>query len=230
MILVRKSEERGHADHGWLQTRHTFSFGDYHDPPWMGFRSLRVLNDDIVAPGEGFGMHPHRDMEIITYVLNGQLEHRDSMGNGSVIQPGAFQYMSAGTGVRHSEFNHSNTNPVHLLQIWIVPEEKGAPPRYAEKPLANPSDGWHLIASRTGRNGSLAIRQDVDLWLARLNENQTLQLSLAPDRHAWIHVAEGSLNVNGHSVQDGDGMALSQERQLELTGLSPARVLVFDLN
>lgn len=227
MITIRKANERGHADHGWLDTHHTFSFADYHDPSWMGFRSLRVINDDRVAPGEGFGTHPHRDMEIISYVLNGALEHKDSMGNGRVIRPGEFQYMSAGTGVLHSEFNPSSTEPVHFLQIWIVPDSKGVQPRYAEK---SATGQWQLIASKTGRDGSIAIHQDADLWLAKLERGQRVTHSLEPTRHAWVHVAEGTVTLNGHRLEAGDGAGLTGESTIDLAGAAFAQVLLFDLN
>ena len=170
MMKIRKANERGHAEHGWLDTYHTFSFADYYDPQWMGFRSLRVINDDLVMPGGGFGTHPHRDMEIITYILSGALEHKDSMGNGRVIRTGDVQYMAAGTGAQHSEFNPSKDEAVHLLQIWIQPDAKGVKPRYAEKSMAKASAGkLHLVTSKTGRDGSIAINQDADLWLAKLD-------------------------------------------------------------
>src|SRR3954470_17377766 len=205
MMKIRKSEDRGHANHGWLDTYHTFSFADYYDPQHMGFRSLRVINDDKVAPGMGFGMHPHRDMEIITYVLKGALQHKDSMGNGSVIRPGDFQYMAAGTGVTHSEFNPSENEGVHLLQIWIVPEKKGLEPRYAEK-LANTftPGKFHLVASKSGRGDSLRINQDADLLLARLTPGTTVTHQLEPQRHAWVHVAEGEITLNGQNLKAGD--------------------------
>src|SRR5260221_5861369 len=175
MITLRKSNERGHAEHGWLDSYHTFSFADYHDPKWMGYRSLRVINDDLVMPQMGFGMHPHRDMEIITYILSGSLAHEDSMGNGRVITPGEFQYMAAGTGVLHSEQNPSATEAVHLLQIWIVPDEKGVEPRYAEKSMKDAAPGaLHLVTSKTGRDSSIAIHQDADLWLAKVVAGQSM--------------------------------------------------------
>ena len=191
-MIIRRADERGHANHGWLDTYHTFSFADYRDPRWMGFRSLRVINDDLVMPGKGFGMHPHRDMEIVTYVLNGALEHRDSMKNGRVIRAGDVQYMAAGTGVLHSEFNPSADEAVHLLQIWIEPDRGGAAPRYAEKSLAGvPAGALHLVTSKAGRDGSIVINQDADLWLARLAAGQHVAHRLAGGRHAWVHVAEG---------------------------------------
>jgi len=231
MITTRKANERGHAEHGWLDTYHTFSFADYYDPQWMGFRSLRVINDDLVLPNAGFGMHPHRDMEIITYILSGQLAHKDSMGNGRTITPGEFQYMSAGTGVLHSEQNPSGTEAVHLLQIWIQPDAKGVKPGYAEKSMKDATPGqFHLITSKTGRDGSIAIHQDSDLYLARLEDGQSVSHRLAPGRHAWLHVAEGEVTVNGQTLSGGDGLAVSEEKALELRGAKPSQVLLFDLN
>jgi len=231
MITTRKANERGHAEHGWLDTYHTFSFADYYDPQWMGFRSLRVINDDLVLPNAGFGMHPHRDTEIITYILSGQLAHKDSMGNGRTITPGEFQYMSAGTGVLHSEQNPSGTEAVHLLQIWIQPDAKGVKPGYAEKSMKDATPGqFHLITSKTGRDGSIAIHQDSDLYLARLEDGQSVSHRLAPGRHAWLHVAEGEVTVNGQTLSGGDGLAVSEEKALELRGAKPSQVLLFDLN
>lgn len=231
MLTLRKAEDRGHADHGWLKTYHTFSFADYHDPDHMGFRSLRVINDDIVAPGAGFGTHPHRDMEIITYVLEGELEHKDSMGNGRIIRAGDVQYMAAGTGVRHSEFNPSPKSPVHLLQIWILPDHPGAQPKYGEKSMATaPAGRLHLITSRTGRDHSLQINQDADLYLARLEVNRPVVHLLRPNRHAWVHLAEGEVTLNGETLRAGDAAAVSDETALELAATQPAQVLLFDLN
>jgi hypothetical protein len=231
MMTIRKANERGHADHGWLNTYHTFSFADYYDPQWMGFRDLRVINDDVVMPGMGFGKHPHRDMEIITYVLSGALEHKDSMGNGRVIQPGDFQYMAAGTGVQHSEFNPSKDEAVHLLQIWIMPDTKGVKPQYGERSFANaPAGKLHLVTSKTGRDGSIPIHQDADLWLARFTNGQTVTHELKPKRHAWVHVAEGEVTLNGKTLSGGDAAAVSGEPKLELAGKGKAQVLVFDLN
>jgi redox-sensitive bicupin YhaK (pirin superfamily) len=230
-IIKRAAGERGHANHGWLDARHTFSFADYHDPAWMGFRTLRVLNDDRIAPGMGFDMHPHRDMEIISYVLEGQLEHKDSMGNGRVIEAGEFQYMAAGTGVLHSEFNPSDTEPTHLLQIWIVPDRKGVTPRYAEKSARElPTGSSHLIASKSGRDDSFAIHQDADLWLATLETGDAVTHRLAANRHAWIHVAEGDVVVNGVTLTSGDAVALTGETEVVMTAKGTAQVLVFDLN
>jgi len=231
MMTIRRANERGHADHGWLNTYHTFSFADYYDPRWMGFRDLRVINDDLVMPGMGFGTHPHRDMEIITYVLSGALEHKDSMGNGRVIRAGEVQYMAAGTGVQHSEFNPSKDEAVHLLQIWIQPDQHGAKPVYGEKAYSNaPSGRLHLVASKSGRDGSLRINQDADLWLARFSNGETVTHELKPKRHAWIHVAEGNVELNGQRLAAGDGVAVSDESKLELAGKGKAQVLLFDLN
>lgn len=228
---IRKAQERGHANHGWLDTYHTFSFADYHDPLWMGFRSLRVINDDLVMPGGGFGMHPHRDMEIVTYVLSGSLEHKDSMRNGRVIRAGDFQYMSAGTGVRHSEFNPSRDEAVHLLQIWIQPERLGGAPRYDERSFSSmPSGALRLVTSKTGREGSIAIRQDADLWLARLEPGQHAAHRLAQGRHAWVHVAEGEVALNGRTLGAGDGAGMDAGATLNVHARKPAQVLLFDLN
>ena len=231
MMKIRKANERGHAEHGWLDSYHTFSFADYYDPHWMGFRSLRVINDDLVMPGMGFGKHPHRDMEIITYILSGSLEHRDSMGNGRVIRPGDVQYMAAGSGVQHSEFNPSKEEAVHLLQIWIQPDEKGVQPRYAEKALAKAQLGaLNLVTSKTGRDGSIAIHQDADLWLAKFNGGEQAEHALAPGRHAWVHVAEGEISLNGATLHGGDAAAVSDEAALKFKASKPAQVLLFDLN
>ncbi|MFO1457825.1 MAG: pirin family protein [Verrucomicrobiota bacterium] len=231
MMTVRKANERGHANHGWLDTHHTFSFADYHDPRWMGYRSLRVINDDLVMPGMGFGTHPHRDMEIITYILRGSLEHKDSMGNGRIIRTGEVQYMSAGSGVLHSEFNPSRDEAVHLLQIWIRPDRAGVTPRYAEKSMTDAPDGvFHLVTSKAGRAGSIAIHQDADLWLARLQSGQTATHRLAAGRHAWLHVAEGDVTVQGQALSGGDAVAVSGEAVLDVRAGSRAQVLLFDLN
>jgi redox-sensitive bicupin YhaK (pirin superfamily) len=231
MITIRKSEERGHADHGWLNSHFTFSFADYYDPQHMGFRSLRVINDDIVAPGQGFGAHPHRDMEIITYVLSGALEHKDSMGNGRIIRPGEVQYMAAGTSVTHSEFNPSPNEPVHLLQIWILPDKKGAKPNYAEKSFAKAESGkLHLAVSKTGRDGSIAINQDVELFVGKLKVGDKVSHTFKPDRHAWLHVAEGQIKLNGVVLNAGDGAAVSDESKLILESINASQFLLFDLN
>jgi redox-sensitive bicupin YhaK (pirin superfamily) len=231
MMTIRKSNERGHAEHGWLDSYHSFSFADYYDPQWMGFRTLRVINDDMVMPGMGFGTHPHQNMEIITYVLGGQLEHKDSMGNGRVIRPGEVQYMSAGSGVRHSEFNPSPTEAAHFLQIWIMPDAKNVQPRYAEKSLRDaPAGKFNLVTSKTGRDGSIAIHQDADLWLAKLDAGQQVAHTFANDRNAWLHVAEGEIVLNGQTLGGGDAAAISREAKLELTANKPSQVLLFDLN
>ena len=231
MIKLRHANERGHANHGWLDTYHTFSFADYLDPRWMGFGSLRVINDDLVMPGKGFGMHPHRDMEIITYILAGSLEHKDTMGNGRVIRTGDIQYMAAGTGVRHSEFNPSADEAVHLLQIWIQPDSIGVAPRYAEKSFSRaPTGTLHLVTSKTGRDGSIAIHQDADLWLAKFAPGESVAHRPAAGRSAWVHVAEGEVTLNNQSLHAGDAAAVSQGTTIELSAVKPAQVLLFDLN
>ena len=231
MKQIRRANQRGHAEHGWLDSYHTFSFADYFDPAWMGFRSLRVINDDRVMPAMGFGTHPHRDMEIITYVLSGALQHKDSMGNGRIIRPGEVQYMAAGTGIQHSEFNPSTEEPVHFLQIWIQPERKGLQPRYGEKSLAEaPAGRFNLVVSKTGRDNSLAINQDADLYLARLSPGQAATHALPPGRHAWMHVAEGEVNLGSETLNSGDAVALSNESGLQVMAARPSQVLLFDLN
>jgi quercetin 2,3-dioxygenase len=228
---IRKANERGHANHGWLDTYHTFSFANYYDPEWMGYRSLRVINDDLVMPGMGFGTHPHRDMEIITLVLSGALEHKDSMGNGRTIRPGEVQYMAAGTGVQHSEFNPSKEEAVHLLQIWIQPDRKGTTPRYEEKSLKDAPEGTlKLVTSKTGRDGSISINQDADLWVGRLGEGNRVTHTLAAGRHAWLHVAEGEVALNGKKLSGGDAVAVDEQGSLELSATKPSQVLLFDLN
>ena len=231
MIAVRPAAERGHADHGWLDTRHTFSFASYHDPRHMGFRSLRVINEDRVQPAEGFGTHAHRDMEILTWVLEGALEHKDSMGNGSVIRPGDLQRMSAGTGVTHSEFNPSREAPVHFLQIWLLPRERGLPPGYEQKRFRQEArrGRLRLIASGDGREGAVTIHQDADVWTALLQPGESVRHALAPGRYAWLHVARGAVTLNGSTLGAGDGAAVSDEAALEITGAARAEVLLFDL-
>lgn len=234
MIQVRRARERGHADHGWLNTYHTFSFSDYHDPRFMGFRSLRVINEDWVQPGYGFPPHPHRDMEIITYVLEGSLEHKDSMGTGSVIRPGEVQKMSAGTGVRHSEFNHSKTEPVHLYQIWILPEKDGIKPMYEQKsiPAEEKQGRLRLVASPAGGNGSGVVKlyQDASLYTAELKKADSVEHELRDGRYAWVQVARGAVNVNGNELKAGDGAAVSQETKLQIAGTAErSEVLLFDL-
>ena len=231
MIHIRKSQERGHANHGWLNTYFTFSFADYYDPKHVQFRTLRVLNDDRIAAGAGFPEHPHRDMEIITYVLEGGLAHRDSMGNGSVIRPGDVQYMSAGTGVTHSEFNASKSEPAHLLQIWMLPEKKGLKPVYGQKNFAESEKRGklRLVASPDGRDGSVTVRQDNELYATVLGKGESVRHELKPDRHAYVQVARGSVELNGKELQEGDGAAISEEKAIELTGVKDAEVLLFDL-
>jgi len=231
MKIIRRSNERGHAEHGWLDSYHTFSFADYHDPQWMGYRSLRVINDDLVMPGMGFGTHPHRDMEIISYVLSGAIEHKDSMGNGRVIRAGEFQYMAAGSGVQHSEFNPSKTEPLRLLQIWIQPDAKGVKPRYAEKNYsAAPTGKLNLVASKNGRENSIAIHQDADLLFAKLEAGQQVVHSLAANRHAWVHVAEGEVSINGTKLSGGDAVGVSEENVLNISASKLSQVLLFDLD
>jgi len=231
MMTVRRANERGHAEHGWLDTYHTFSFADYYDPRWMGYRSLRVINDDLVMPGQGFGTHPHRDMEIITYVLSGALQHKDSMGNGRVIRAEEVQYMAAGTGVQHSEFNPAKDEAVHLLQVWILPDRKGVTPRYAEKSFKDAAAGkFHLVTSKTGRDDSIAIHQDADLWLAKLDAGNRVTHRLGDGRHAWLHVAEGEVSLNGTTLQGGDATAVDAPGLLALNAAKPSQVLLFDLN
>ena len=231
MKKIRPADERGHANHGWLNSYHTFSFASYHDPEHMGFRSLRVINDDVVLGGGGFDTHPHRDMEIISYVLRGALKHRDSMGTEAVMKAGDVQRISAGTGVLHSEHNFSPIDPVHFLQIWIVPDRKGAKPDYAEKSFAKaPRGQLHLVASKGGRDGSIPINQDADLYLAKLDPGHSVAHSLSAGRHAWIHVAEGTATVNGETLNAGDALALSEEPEIRIEGEKSSQVLIFDLN
>jgi hypothetical protein len=231
MITIRPAKERGHAHHGWLDTYHSFSFADYHDPEHMGFSVLRVLNDDRVEAGGGFPPHGHRDMEIVTYVLDGALQHRDDMGNGSVIRPGMVQRMSAGTGVVHSEFNASPGDPVHLIQIWILPRQRGQAPSYEEKPVpaADAATGMSLVASPDGRDGSVTIHQDASLYVARLDAGATARLQLAPGRKAYVHAAIGDVTLNDVTLGDGDGARLVDEAELRLASKTGAEVLVFDL-
>lgn len=231
MITLRRAEERGHFNFGWLDTYHTFSFSDYYDPRFMGFRSLRVINEDRVAPGRGFPTHPHRDMEIITYILAGSLAHRDSMGTGSVIRPGEVQRMSAGTGVTHSERNNSADETTHLLQIWLMPGEFGIKPGYEQKAFADEEKRGRLrlVASPDGADGSVTIHQDARLYATLLDAGHEVAHELAPNRHAWAQVARGSLELNGQSLRQGDGAAVSGESRIALVGQEPAEVLLFDL-
>jgi redox-sensitive bicupin YhaK (pirin superfamily) len=231
MITLRRAKERGHADHGWLDTWHTFSFADYYDPRFLGFRVLRVINEDVVAPGRGFPTHGHRDMEIITYVLQGALEHRDSMGNGSIIRPGDVQRMSAGTGVRHSEANPSATEPLHLLQIWLEPSARGIAPGYEQKAFteADKRGRLRLVASPDGAEGSVTIHQDARVYATMLGAGDQVVHPLAPGRHAWLHVARGALSLNGHRLSHGDGAAVSAEPTITLAADTEAEALLFDL-
>jgi hypothetical protein len=231
MMTLRPAHERGHADHGWLDSYHSFSFADYHDPKHMGFRALRVINEDRVQPGRGFGMHPHRDMEIISYVLEGELAHRDSMGTGSVIRPGDVQRMSAGAGVTHSEFNASQSELVHFLQIWLLPAARGIAPSYEQKTFARPdgAGGLLLVASPDGRDGSLTVHTDVLLYAAVCGPGQSFEHALSPGRHAWVQVLRGVLRVAGSELGPGDGAALSEESVLQLEGVHASEALVFDL-
>jgi redox-sensitive bicupin YhaK (pirin superfamily) len=232
MIQIRRSEERGHADHGWLDTYHTFSFNTYHDEKHMGFRSLRVINEDRIQPGMGFGTHPHHDMEIITYVIEGALEHKDNMGNGSVIRPGNVQRMSAGSGVMHSEFNPSNNEPVHLLQIWILPERKGVEPGYEEKNFAvdEKRDRFRLIASRDGRDQSVRIHQDANVYASVLDKETDITMPIQSGRHVWVQVISGNVQLGDYYLKAGDGASVSEEESIRLKGLEASEMLVFDLN
>ena len=249
MIRLRPSRERGHTKLGWLDSRHSFSFDHYYDPNFMGFRHLRVLNEDFIAPGQGFGAHPHRDMEIVTYVLEGSLEHKDSMGNGSVIRPGEVQRMSAGTGVTHSEHNHSQSEPAHLFQVWILPRRQGIQPSYEQRafPMEQARGALLLLAAgeedgrdKDGRDGFVTLHQDVELYVARLGPGQRVTHRLPPGRHAWVQTARGAVVLNGYSLQAGDGAAISttgHEAILldfntgkENDGIAEAEILLFDLS
>jgi quercetin 2,3-dioxygenase len=231
MITIRTANERGGANHGWLDTRHTFSFSDYYDPRHMGFRSLRVINEDRVAPGAGFGTHGHRDMEILSYVVSGGLGHRDSMGNGEVIRPHEWQRMSAGTGVRHSEMNASKTEPVHFLQIWLIPEAEGIRPGYEQKLFApeEKSGRLRLVASRDGREGSLKIHQDVSVYNALLKGGEAVEHRLEAGRHAWLQVVKGTVELNGNKLGGGDGASVSEESKLTIRASDDSEVILFDL-
>jgi hypothetical protein len=231
VISVRKSEARGHFDHGWLDTYHTFSFADYHDPDFMGFRSLRVINEDRVRPGAGFGTHGHRDMEILTIVLEGAVEHRDSTGSHGILRPGEVQRMTAGTGVLHSEFNPSRSEGLHLYQIWILPERKGLDPGYEQKEFAEEGrrNRLRVVASPDGRDGSLRIHQDASVYTARLDAGRKVVHAPGPGRHAWLQVARGEVTLNGRLLKAGDGAAASGEPLLEIDAKTPAEVILFDL-
>ncbi|PQO33808.1 pirin family protein [Blastopirellula marina] len=231
MIQVRKSADRGHANHGWLDTYHTFSFSSYQDRNHVHFRALRVMNEDRVEPGQGFGTHPHNDMEIVTYVLEGALEHKDSMGNGEVLRPGEFQRMTAGTGITHSEFNPSETEPVHLYQIWLFPDRKGHTPSYEQKRF--PDEQLHnrlrVVASPDAEEGSLAIHQDAKIFLSKLDAGASLEQPLAESRHAWLQVLRGSVTLNGVPLSTSDGAAVSDERLLKIEANDAAEIMLFDL-
>ena len=231
MIRLRRSNDRGQTKLGWLDSRHTFAFGDYHDPQHMGFSDLRVINEDRVISGKGFPTHSHRDMEIITYVLEGALAHKDSTGTSSVIRVGDVQRMSAGTGISHSEYNASQTEPVHFLQIWIIPDETGLPPGYEQRAFSLDEQGgqWTLIAAKDGRDGSVTVHQDVDVWAARFSPGEQSTFPLKPGRNIWTQMARGTVTLNGMSLTAGDGVAISEENTLEVKALEDAEILVFDL-
>jgi redox-sensitive bicupin YhaK (pirin superfamily) len=232
MIRIRQAADRGYFDHGWLRTYHTFSFGDYQDALHNNFRALRVINEDWVEPSRGFGMHSHRDMEIVTYVLDGALEHKDSMGNGSILRPGEFQRMSAGTGILHSEFNPSDSEPVHLYQIWLFPRRKGLQPSYEQKVFdaEERTDRWQLVASPDGKGGSLTIHQDAEIYLATLSSGAKLGYELHAQRHVWLQLLRGAILLNGLALAAGDGAAVSSESQIELAVANPAEVMLFELD
>ena len=231
MLTLRPAAERGHGRHGWLDSRHTFSFADYHDPQQMGFRALRVINEDRVQPGRGFGTHHHEDMEIITFVIEGALAHQDSLGNGATIRPGEVQRMSAGTGIDHSEFNHSADAIVHFLQIWVLPERRGLAPGYEQRayPLDQRGNELLLVASRDGRDGSVTVHQDVAIFAGRLAAGARVEHAIGAGRHAWLQVARGSALVNGQRVVAGDGLAASDESRLEIAAAAACELLLFDL-
>ena len=231
MITIRKAEERGHADHGWLNAYHTFSFATYHDPAYVGFRSLRVINEDRVQPGKGFGTHPHHDMEIVTYVLEGALEHKDSMGNGQVLTPGEFQRMSAGTGITHSEFNPSQSEPVHLYQIWLLPTKNGIEPSYEQKRFddGGMTNQLRLVASPDAAGGSLRIHQDTRILLAKLDSGQQITHELLLGRHAWLQVLRGAVKLNNNQLDTSDGASISEESFLIIQASENAEVMLFDL-
>ncbi len=231
MLAIRPANERGLANLGWLNSRHTFSFGHYYDPQFMGFGPLRVINEDRVKPGQGFGTHGHSNMEIISYVLDGALEHKDSLGTGSIIRPGDVQRMSAGTGVRHSEFNASDTDPVHFLQIWILPEEDGLEPSYEQRSFSREEKqgALRLVGSRDGRDGSVTIHQDVNLYSSLLGANDTVSLELGDGRSGWVQVARGSVRLNGNELAVGDGVALRGAQAVNIDGIDGAEILLFDM-
>lgn len=230
-MIIRKSTQRGHTSQGWLDSYHSFSFAEYQDARWMGFRSLLALNDVLALPGRGFGAHDRRDVEFITYVLSGQIEHKDSMGNGRVLTSGEFKYLAAGRGATHSESNPSETEAAHALQMWIQPDTKSVRPRYAEKSCKAAANGvLHLVTSKSGRDHSIAIHQDADLWLVKLLAGQRVSHSLAGRRHAWVHIAEGEIILNGATQSAGDAAAVDGENKLQLSANKPSQALLFDLN
>lgn len=232
MITLRKAQDRGHAQHGWLDSHHSFSFGDYYDPKHMGFRALRVINEDRVDPGKGFPTHSHRDMEIVSYVLDGALQHKDSMGNGSVMKPGDVQRMSAGSGIAHSEFNASATEPVHFLQIWILPERRNLEPGYEQKHFDSQDlqGKWRVVASQDGANGAVVVHQDVKIVAGKFDAGESAKYTLAPGRHGWLHVARGKATLNGQELSAGDAAQISEIEALEVSGVDQAEVLLFDLS
>jgi redox-sensitive bicupin YhaK (pirin superfamily) len=229
MITIRPAAERGRTEIDWLDSRHSFSFGEYFDPSNMGFRALRVINEDRVVPGAGFPTHGHRDMEIVTYVLDGAIAHKDSLGTGSVIRPGEVQRMSAGTGIRHSEFNHAPDQPLHFLQIWILPERNGLPPGYEQKSFDRQPGALRLIGSRDGRDGSITVHQDVNIHAATLRGGDSVTFRPAPDRHVWVEVARGSVSLIGQALRQGDGAAASGEPELTIAAQDDAEIVLFDL-
>jgi quercetin 2,3-dioxygenase len=231
MPIVRKATERGHVNVDWLNSYHTFSFGNYHDPNWMGFRTLRVINDDVIAPASGFGTHGHRDMEIVTYVLAGALEHKDSLGTGAVIYPGEVQRMTAGTGITHSEFNHSAEEAVHLLQIWIIPDTVGLTPSYEQKnfPAAEKQGKLRLVASRNGRDGSVTIHQDVDMYVGLIGTDESISFEPQPDRSVWLHVAQGEVTIDDRLLSAGDAIAYPSGNKLTITSPTNGEIILFDL-
>ena len=229
MFEIRKSAERGHANHGWLNAKHSFSFADYYDPARMGFRALRVINEDVIAPAQGFGIHPHRDMEIITYILDGELAHKDSMGNGRIIKTGEVQGMSAGTGITHSEFNASEAKPCHLLQIWIMPHTKNVTPSYSEWTKAGNKNEWQLVASEQGQGGVISIHQDAKMLVAVIDKETSLPIIIAPNRFGWLQIAKGSAEINGNKLAAGDGVSFSGDDVKEIKATAGSEFLLFDL-
>jgi redox-sensitive bicupin YhaK (pirin superfamily) len=229
MIAIRKSEDRGTSDHGWLSTHYTFSFSDYYDPNFMGFRTLRVMNEDVVEPTKGFDTHPHDNMEILTYILDGTLEHKDTMGNHAQIKKGEFQLMTAGTGIKHSEFNPSKKEKVHLLQIWIIPDKKGLKPEYQQTSFADHKQGLKLVVSPEGKEGALKIHQDARIYLGRFEQGQETELSLQAGRHAWIQMLRGKAAINGAALKEGDGASISNEKRISIRAEKDSELLLFDL-